>query len=210
VRGHALEAARLFDELLDHAAFPDVLSDPESRFLLRLAALFHDLGKPSTAYTDPAKGYTRFPGHSAKSAALIDDIAARLRLSRRERFRLKRLAENHMRPHQLAELLAAGHLTNKAVRRFFLDCRTTGCWSGVARVDCWPSRTGRADRRRKARRGLLDHLRSESETRRFTPTRCSPAKISWPWAFRPDDTSRDSGGDRRALFEDASMTRKRR
>jgi len=211
VRGHALEAARLVDELLDHAAFPDVLSDPESRFLLRLAALFHDLGKPSTAYTDPAKGYTRFPGHSAKSAALIDDIAARLRLSRRERFRLKRLAENHMRPHQLAELLAAGHLTNKAVRRFFLDLEDDWLLClALARVDLLATRGPAAptDGERRAV-ALLDHLRSEKAKRADSPpTPLLTGKDILALGVPP---GRHLGeileAIDEALFEDASMTR---
>lgn len=175
VRAHAVEAARLVDPLPDDPAFAAALVDPEDRVLLRLAALFHDLGKPSTAHTDPNKGYTRFPGHSSRGAVMIDDIAARLRLSRRERFRLKRLVENHMRPHQLAELLATSHLTNKAIRRFFLDLE--GDWLlclALARADLCATRGPAAPCDGEARSAALVEQLQREKAKRPAATRMPP------------------------------------
>lgn len=121
VRAHSIEAARRVDDLVADPFFAGAFSERSNRALLRLAALLHDVGKPSTSTVDEQRGYTRFPGHAQRGATFVVDAADRLRLSKVERMRLRRLVSGHMRPHQLAELHSAGRLTNRAVRRFLLD-----------------------------------------------------------------------------------------
>ncbi len=121
IRAHAIEAAKQVDDLVAHPVFAELLASPDNRALLRLAALLHDVGKPAAAVVDEDR--TRYPAHSQKSARLAAGAAERLRLSRAETRRLTALTAAHMRPHQLAELHAAGRLTRRARRRFFLDLR---------------------------------------------------------------------------------------
>lgn len=52
--------------------------------LLRLAALLHDVGKPSTFFTDES-GVGHFYGHSAKGAEIAREIMKRLKTSNRDR-----------------------------------------------------------------------------------------------------------------------------
>lgn len=59
----------------------------------RLAALFHDVGKPRTAAPDGS-----FHGHDAVGSELALDALARLRFSNAEAARVSRLVRLHMRP----------------------------------------------------------------------------------------------------------------
>jgi poly(A) polymerase len=120
VREHSLETARQLDELVAHPQFRAALAGPDSRVVLRLAALLHDIGKPVAAALD-ADGQQRFPRHSEHGVALGKDIAKRLRLPNAVQRRLLRLIGAHMRPPQLADLLTEKHLTARATRRFLRD-----------------------------------------------------------------------------------------
>lgn len=59
----------------------------------RLAALFHDVGKPRTAAPDGS-----FRGHDAVGSEMALDALARLRFSNAEAARVSRLVRLHMRP----------------------------------------------------------------------------------------------------------------
>jgi poly(A) polymerase len=61
--------------------------------VLRLAALFHDVGKPATATPDGA-----FHGHQDVGAALTREALTRLRFSNAEIERVTRLVRLHLRP----------------------------------------------------------------------------------------------------------------
>lgn len=86
------------------------------RALLRLAVLFHDVAKPSTARR--IKGRLRFFGHDAKGAQAASAIMKRLRFSREETATVAAVIAHHLRPGNLA---AAGLVTDRAARRFFRD-----------------------------------------------------------------------------------------
>jgi len=62
--------------------------------VLRLAALIHDIGKPST-YSESDR--IRFNGHAKKGAEIAARIAGRLRLSNSQTNRLVGLVKDHMR-----------------------------------------------------------------------------------------------------------------
>jgi len=63
------------------------------RLTERLAALFHDVGKPATAGGDGT-----FHGHDAKGAELAAEALRRLRFSNAEAERVSRLVRLHLRP----------------------------------------------------------------------------------------------------------------
>ncbi len=67
---------------------------------LKLAALFHDIGKALTQDRDK-KGKITFYGHAKKGAELINLIAKRLRLPRRLAEEVSWLVENHMFAHTI-------------------------------------------------------------------------------------------------------------
>jgi len=63
--------------------------------ILRLAALFHDIGKPSTASMDD-DGNVRFYGHQKVSAQMTKDIMTRLKFSNMMIDKVTQLVEYHM------------------------------------------------------------------------------------------------------------------
>ncbi|WP_026477259.1 CCA tRNA nucleotidyltransferase [Alkaliphilus transvaalensis] len=65
--------------------------------LIKLGALFHDVGKPSARKVDET-GRTRFRGHEITGAEIIREYAEKLKLSIKERDILYRYVELHMIP----------------------------------------------------------------------------------------------------------------
>lgn len=77
-------------------------------FVLRLAMLFHDCGKPRTFSQDPETGRGRFYGHPGVSAEIADAALHRLRCDTCTRETVVTLVENHE--------MRTGH-SKKALRR---------------------------------------------------------------------------------------------
>ena len=77
---------------------------------VKLAALFHDIGKVDTRAEGEEREYT-FYGHERKSAELADRIFRRLRTSNEEREKVTHLIANHMFSY-------TPDWTDSAVRRF--------------------------------------------------------------------------------------------
>ena len=90
--------------LLAVEAAPATLTD-------RLAALFHDVGKPLTAAGDGS-----FIGHDAEGAAIAEATLRRLRFPNHEASRVARLVRLHMRP-----VYYDATWTDAAVRRLARD-----------------------------------------------------------------------------------------
>ncbi len=109
------------ERLLAHLSQPMV--DGRLRLtLLKIVALLHDLGKPSTASLDE-KGRIRFLGHEREGAILAGAILRRLRFGADEVKAARTIIANHMRPPQLA---TQPTLTGKAIYRFFRDTGPAG------------------------------------------------------------------------------------
>ena len=77
---------------------------------VKLAALFHDIGKVTTRADGDKREYT-FYGHDRESADMVDRIFRRLKTSNEERECVKHLVENHMFSY-------SPDWTDSAVRRF--------------------------------------------------------------------------------------------
>ena len=69
---------------------------PQANLTLRLAVLFHDIGKPYTKTLD-AEGHSHFYGHEAVGVELTKKIMRRLRFSNNRISRVERLVSMHMR-----------------------------------------------------------------------------------------------------------------
>lgn len=85
--------------------------------LLKLGALFHDIGKPSAKRVDN-KGRTRFRGHEITGAEIVRDYAERLRLSTRERDILYKYVALHMIP---LVLYKTNDVSGRALYKTFND-----------------------------------------------------------------------------------------
>ena len=97
---------------LDHARHPDAAPDVP----LRLAALLHDIGKPSTRKLEPGGGVT-FYHHDLKGARLARKRLHALRFDSSTTDVVTRLIELHLRFFGYAE----GAWTDSAVRRYVRD-----------------------------------------------------------------------------------------
>ena len=82
---------------------------------LRLAALLHDVGKPSTKAFDEKVGWT-FHRHDQVGAEMMEEIARRLRISKEVKSYLQKLIRLHLRPI----FLASNAVTDSAIRRLIV------------------------------------------------------------------------------------------
>jgi len=91
--------------------------------VLKLAALYHDTGKASTASRDEA-GRLHFYRHEEVSARLVAERARALAFSNEEVERCQTIVREHMRIHQL--VAASSQPSPRAIYRFFRDAGDAG------------------------------------------------------------------------------------
>jgi poly(A) polymerase len=97
--------------------------DRSRRGLLFLAALYHDIGKPSTKSVDEDERI-RFLQHEVVGEVIVAERARSLRFSNLEIKQLKTIVRHHMRPLLLAQ--SAQDPTRRAIYRFFKDTGAAG------------------------------------------------------------------------------------
>lgn len=133
---HSLNTLRNLEMLMEnlYRIFPDrylqigdILSEElehgiNCRGILKLAALIHDIGKMQTRITDE-NGEVRFINHENISADNGERLAQRLKLGSRAGRIMGSIIKNHMRPLLLSR---ERKVTNRAVLRFFTECRKAG------------------------------------------------------------------------------------
>jgi tRNA nucleotidyltransferase/poly(A) polymerase len=130
VLGHALDVVASFEHVLEslpvlfpsfHKPLAAHLREPVSGHplsaLLKLGALLHDAGKPSTAEKGE-DGKPHFHGHEHAGAKLAAKAAGRWRMSKEETRILTRIVRGHMRPGNLGNVPV---LTDRAIYRFYRD-----------------------------------------------------------------------------------------
>ncbi|MBI2265944.1 MAG: CCA tRNA nucleotidyltransferase [Armatimonadetes bacterium] len=134
VWGHTLLASRELDVVLDSIdrwfpeqaqGFRDFLAIRSHLPILKLATLFHDIGKPHTRTRDDL-GATHFYGHETSGEAISREIAERLRLSNEEKHFLTLLVRHHLEPGFLLRAKKRGELTRRTLRRFFRQHQEKG------------------------------------------------------------------------------------
>jgi len=127
---HSLETVKqietLFLELKNHKEIQFYLdevisSDRKRRCLLKLAALFHDIGKPDALRHKAGK--TIFHGHERIGTEISEEIIRRLKLSNDEWEALSKMVFWHLRPGYLADNPA---LSKRAKFRYFRDTQEEG------------------------------------------------------------------------------------
>jgi len=103
LRGKALSPgvdSELWSSMLEAVSVEPLAGVRARRAMVLLAALLHDVGKPS-CMTQDGDGRVRFVGHERAGAEIARQVAGRLRLSRLETVHLAALVEHHMRPCML-------------------------------------------------------------------------------------------------------------
>ncbi len=88
---------------------------------MKMAALLHDIGKPPT-YSVDEEGNIRFYGHPQVGVPLAQQIMRRLSASTHDRRLVQQVVAHHMRPGQLSHAT----MTQRAIRRYFVDLGPTG------------------------------------------------------------------------------------
>jgi poly(A) polymerase len=137
---HSLETARRMEEVLaaPQAYFGALAqeiaryaAEPAKRVLLKLGALFHDVGKPKVqAKRSQPERYT-FYHHERVGEEIFENVAARLRLSTAETRTVLHLIRWHMRPFLLLPAFRQGELTVRALGRMVRAARPElpGCFA---------------------------------------------------------------------------------
>jgi len=124
VEGHLFEALKWAEEILkDPKKYLGIektedMEDEEFVVSVKLASLFHDLGK---AYTLDFKDRITFYGHEKVSAELFKEMAERLRFKKSLINKICLLIKNHMRPFHLLNEKEKGRLTLRAKRNLIRD-----------------------------------------------------------------------------------------
>lgn len=123
-----LKLGRYREQFADHFRIP-LNPNRSIRSLLFFAALYHDVGKPSTRSLDDSNRI-RFFDHETVGVDICQKRAQAFNLSNDEIDRLGRVIAHHMRIHSFASRLEGEGKTpsRKAIYRFFRAC-------GVAGVD---------------------------------------------------------------------------
>ncbi|MBI4301285.1 MAG: CCA tRNA nucleotidyltransferase [Chloroflexi bacterium] len=94
----------------------------DRRFLLKVAALLHDVAKPQTK-TIEVGGRMRFLGHAKEGAVIARSVLERLKFSNREVAMVEKMIYHHLRPGQWSD----GDLpTRRAIYRYFRDTEEVG------------------------------------------------------------------------------------
>jgi poly(A) polymerase len=104
-------------EVVDNLVALTADRSAEDTLWLRWAALFHDLGKPSTKRFRPGTGWT-FHGHEDRGGRMVPKLFKRLKLPLDERAEyVEKLVRLHHRPVALVD----NEVTDSAVRRLLFD-----------------------------------------------------------------------------------------
>lgn len=110
------EPAKFFSGYIEE--IEDYLSEEKIRVRLKWAALFHDLGKPSTkAEHEQEKGRVTFHQHDFIGSRMVGEMAGTIRLSRDDTKMIVDLINQHMHPFHLSNLYREDRLSTKAVVR---------------------------------------------------------------------------------------------
>jgi poly(A) polymerase/tRNA nucleotidyltransferase (CCA-adding enzyme) len=96
----------------------------DGRVVLRLAALFHDIGKAET-FMQGDDGRIRFYGHDEAGAELTGRRLRELCFSKDAINQVKRIVAGHMRPLSLAQAQGE-NLSRRAAYRYFRDLHENG------------------------------------------------------------------------------------
>jgi poly(A) polymerase len=137
---HSLEAARQMEVVLaapqayfgalaqEIAAYA---ADPAKRVLLKLGALFHDVGKPKVQDRRSQPERYTFYHHERVGVEIFENVAARLRLSTAETRTVLHFIRWHMRPFLLLPAFRRGELSVRALGRMVRAARPElpGCFA---------------------------------------------------------------------------------
>ena len=107
-----------YASFMENALTGDMVDGRSLKSLLKLATMFHDIGKPATASIKSNKDIS-FWGHDKQGAKDSVLISMPLSLSRKEEDFIRNMIKNHMRPIYLLKL---NKISKRASFRLLRDC----------------------------------------------------------------------------------------
>ncbi|MBE3591404.1 MAG: HD domain-containing protein [Thermoanaerobacter sp.] len=129
---HSLKTVEEYENIINSMRFPKDVYDIVSEYLdrtlsannkvkdiIKLGALFHDIGKPESIYID-TENRIHFYNHEKKGTEIVKKIAARMKMPRKETTLLNKLVLYHMKP---LIYYVNGGPTNKSLFRFFSELK---------------------------------------------------------------------------------------
>ena len=154
--------------VLDQAIELEKARGHEPDLVNRLAAIFHDIGKPRTRKFEPG-GKVSFHHHDVVGAKLTTKRMQALRFSTQETKAVAKLVELHLRFHGYAE----GEWTDSAVRRYVRDAGDQlERLHILTRSDCTTRNVRKAQALRRAYEELewrIDELAAQEELESIRP-----------------------------------------
>ncbi len=154
--------------VLDQAIELERARGHEPDLVNRLAAIFHDIGKPRTRKFEPG-GKVSFHHHDVVGAKLTTRRMQALRFSSQETKAVARLVELHLRFHGYSE----GEWTDSAVRRYVRDAGDQLEHLHIlTRSDCTTRNVRKAQKLRRAYEELewrIDELAAQEELDAIRP-----------------------------------------
>ena len=124
---HSLETVKQLDVLLEvYVKDPELqdylnesLAGERKRLhIMRLAALFHDVGKPDTRLRK--NGRISFHGHEHVGKSIVREVSRMLKLSTKERYVCEDIVRWHLRPGYLSNFKKP---SDRAIYRYFRDTK---------------------------------------------------------------------------------------
>ena len=112
---HCLQVLKMLEKILLEDKYAKLINKDQV-YLLKIAALLHDIGKLHTKSVKNKK--VHYYGHEHKGAEMIVPILKKLKFSKEEIFFIRSIVANHMRPMLL---YIAENLTDKGRNRFFRE-----------------------------------------------------------------------------------------
>lgn len=134
---HSIKTVEEYEEIINRMDFPINATNIINEYLkkelsygnyikdiLKLACLFHDIGKPNSIYID-INNHMHFYNHDIKGERVMSGIVKRMKMGKKESVLVKKIILSHMRPLSLY----VNGMTNKSLFKFFSDLKddAIGC-----------------------------------------------------------------------------------
>lgn len=126
---HSIKTIEEYETIVNELRFPsdienlvkkyldkDLSSGNKLKDVLKLAAMFHEIGKKDAIYID-SDNRLQFYNHDVKGEKIVADIAKRLKLAKKEASLIKKMVLYHGNPFSLY----IDGIGNKALFKFFSD-----------------------------------------------------------------------------------------
>lgn len=134
---HSIKTVEEYENIVQELRFPsymtkvilsylnkDLSSGNKLKDVLKLAAMFHEIGKKDAIYID-ADNHIQFFNHDVKGEKIVSGITKRLKMAKKESSLIKKMVLYHANPSSIY----VNGISNKAMFKFFSDLEddSIGC-----------------------------------------------------------------------------------